>query len=306
MASTWSVVVGDLMLEPTQPLNVVRFVQTGGRASLTIPFDKPAQLHRLADEEVGDTLLVVTALGPARGFLKPQEFVEFNALVSTHGVVIRPRADDITAEVSNDKIVVTRPGGLVLSSASARASAPAPSQNAEGGPRRAADLFVLDPQSWGFDRESDFQRSPDPAHHGGCGSAGGAAYLSAAQSCALLSCARLDPGSAGRARCYGGRRAGGSGRLCANVARDRECADRARRGRNEGSVQCGTGKSRRRRAVARACARAAGQVGGSARGAALARYRDRDPAGRIAALCLYRSGPRSCRGARFWPSRKAY
>ena len=88
----WSVVVGDTMLEPTQPLNVVRIVQGGGRASVTVPFEQPAQLHRLSDSEVGDTLLVVTALGPARGFLKPQEFVEFNALVSTHGVVIQPRA----------------------------------------------------------------------------------------------------------------------------------------------------------------------------------------------------------------------
>ena len=104
-----------MMLEPTQPLSVLRVVQPGGRASATIPFDQPGQLHRIADEDVGDTLLVVTALGPARGFLKPQEFVEFGTLVSTHGVVLQPRADDVTAEVSNDKIVVTRPGGLVLS-----------------------------------------------------------------------------------------------------------------------------------------------------------------------------------------------
>ena len=111
----WTVVVGDMMLEPTQPLTVLRVVQSGGRASATIPFDQPGQLHRIGDEDVGDTLLVVTALGPARGFLKPQEFVEFGTLVSTHGVVLQPRADDVTAEVSNDKIVVTRPGGLVLS-----------------------------------------------------------------------------------------------------------------------------------------------------------------------------------------------
>ncbi len=122
---TWTVVVGDMMLEPTQPLSVVRVTQAGGRASITIPFDAPSQLHRLSDTEVGDTLLVVTALGPARGFLKPQEFVEFNALVSTHGVVIQPRADDVAAEVSNDKVVVTRPGGLMLSSAGARMSAAA-------------------------------------------------------------------------------------------------------------------------------------------------------------------------------------
>src|SRR5947209_2317412 len=123
---TWTVVVGDMMLEPTQPLSVVRVMQGGGRASVTIPFDGPSQLHRIADAEVGDTLLVVTALGPARGFLKPQEFVELNALVSTHGVVIQPRADDVIAEVSNDKIVVTRPGGLTLSSAGARVIAAAP------------------------------------------------------------------------------------------------------------------------------------------------------------------------------------
>jgi tetratricopeptide (TPR) repeat protein len=154
---TWTVVVGDTMLEPTQPLTVLRLVQPGMRASAAIPFERPSQLHRVADEEVGDTLLVVTALGPARGFLKPQEFVEFNALVSTHGVVIQPRADDVTAEVADDKIVVARPGGLVLSGAGARASTAAPARNADGAGRAASGLFVLDPQTWGFDRESDFR-----------------------------------------------------------------------------------------------------------------------------------------------------
>jgi tetratricopeptide (TPR) repeat protein len=154
---TWTVVVGDMMLEPTQPLSVVRVMQGGGRASITIPFDEPSQLHRLSDAEVGDTLLVVTALGPARGFLKPQEFVEFNALVSTHGVVIQPRADDITADVSNDKVVVARPGGLTLSGAGARASAASLARAPDGTRRTTSGLFVLDPQTWGFDREGDFR-----------------------------------------------------------------------------------------------------------------------------------------------------
>src|SRR5205807_7530812 len=127
-------------------------------SSIAIPFEAPSQLHRLADGDIGDTLLVVTALGPARGFLKPQEFVELNALVSTHGVVIQPRADDVVADVNNDKIVVTRPGGLTLSNAGARATAAAsaqPPSAARGG--QAAGLFVLDPQGWGFDREGDFR-----------------------------------------------------------------------------------------------------------------------------------------------------
>ena len=49
---------------------------------------------------VGDRLLVVTALGPARGFLKAQDFVELRALPSTHGVVLQPLADDVTAELA--------------------------------------------------------------------------------------------------------------------------------------------------------------------------------------------------------------
>jgi tetratricopeptide (TPR) repeat protein len=153
----WSVVVGDVMLEPTQPLGVVRLVQTGGRAAATIPFDHPGKLHRIADESVGDTLLVVTALGPARGFLKPQEFVEFGTLVSTHGVVIQPRADDVMAEVSDDKIVVTRPGGLVLSGGNARGSTAASAPNTNETPAATSNLFTLDPQKWGFDREANFR-----------------------------------------------------------------------------------------------------------------------------------------------------
>jgi len=152
----WTVVVGDVMLEPTQPLSIVRLVQAGGRASATIPFDQPGQLHRISDEEVGDTLLVVTALGPARGFLKPQEFVEFGTLVSTHGVVIQPRADDLMAEVSSDKIVLTRPGGLVLSGGNARGSVAASQRHANETPA-SANLFTLDPQKWGFDREANFR-----------------------------------------------------------------------------------------------------------------------------------------------------
>jgi tetratricopeptide (TPR) repeat protein len=98
---------------------------------------------------------VVTALGPARGFLKPQEFVEFGTLVSTHGVVIQPRADDVTAEVSNDKIVLTRPGGLVLSRT--RSSVGEPARAGNDSRSSMPNLFTLDPQNWGFDREANFR-----------------------------------------------------------------------------------------------------------------------------------------------------
>jgi tetratricopeptide (TPR) repeat protein len=92
----------------------------------------------------------VTALGPARGFVKNQDFVEFRALASTHGVVVQPIADDLGAEVAFDKIVITRPAGLVLSAAVT-------------GSTRAGDNAVYQPhvlhaQVWGLDRQADFNQ----------------------------------------------------------------------------------------------------------------------------------------------------
>jgi tetratricopeptide (TPR) repeat protein len=152
---TWVVSIGDLVLEPTQPLAIARTAPAPQRTSAVIPFDTPQQLHRLADPEVGDNLLVVTALGPPRGFLRPQNFVEFHALVSTHGVAIQPIADDLALELAEDKIVIARPGGLSLSGLGVGVPSEA---GGEGGSRAGAASFTLDAQLWGFDREADFKR----------------------------------------------------------------------------------------------------------------------------------------------------
>ncbi len=140
----WAITIGDTMLTPTRPLGIARNIVGPNRASITVPFDEPHTLHKIADPEIGDTLLVVTALGPARGFLRSQDFVEFRALGSTHGVVLQPLADDINAELAADKVVVSRPGGLTLSA---------------GASGRQAGSFrplIFDTQLWGFDQQADF------------------------------------------------------------------------------------------------------------------------------------------------------
>jgi len=141
----WVVTIGDAVAEPTRPLMLTRSIIGPTRSSVIIPFEDPRQLHRLADPDIGDTLFVVTALGPARGFLKTQDFVEFRALASTHGVVVQPLADDLNAELAADKIVIGRPLGLSLSAGTY-------------GPHRTNGLapIVLDPQLWGFDRQANF------------------------------------------------------------------------------------------------------------------------------------------------------
>ena len=142
----WSVTVGESVQEPTKPVGISRNIVGPSRTSVTIPFDDPRRLHRLADPDIGDTLFVVTGLGPTRGFIKTHDLVEFRALASTHGVVIQPYADDLNIELSVDKIVLNRPTGLTLSDG-----------GQQPGRRTGVSRAVtFDSQLWGVDRQANF------------------------------------------------------------------------------------------------------------------------------------------------------
>jgi tetratricopeptide (TPR) repeat protein len=115
--ATWTLTFADTMQAPSQPLVVIRNIPDPALANVTVPFSRPGLLHRLVDPDAGDTLLVVTAPPPVRGFIRQQDFVELSLLESIHGVVVHPKSDDVTAEIAPDKVILGRPGGLTLSSA---------------------------------------------------------------------------------------------------------------------------------------------------------------------------------------------
>ena len=115
--ANWTLTFADRVLAPPQPLNVIRNIADPAHANVAVPLANPGRLHRLIDPDAGDTLLVVTAPPPIRGFIKRQDFVELSLLESAHGVAVRPNSDDIGVEVAPDKIILGRPGGLTLSSA---------------------------------------------------------------------------------------------------------------------------------------------------------------------------------------------
>jgi tetratricopeptide (TPR) repeat protein len=115
--SNWTVTFADAMQTPTLPLVVFRNITDSARANVMVPISKPGRLYRFVDPEVGDTLMVVTATPPVRGFIKRQDFVEMSLLESIHGVAIHPNSDDVIAELASDKIILGRPGGLTLSPA---------------------------------------------------------------------------------------------------------------------------------------------------------------------------------------------
>ena len=142
----WVVTIADTVTVPSKPLAIARNIVGKNRASIAIPLDKPGKLHMFTDRG-GEQLMVITALGPARGFLKGQNFVELRALPSIHGVVLQPLADDLTTELSVDKILIGRPGGLALSTTAA------------GQQEQLASNFgalSFDTQLWSNDREANF------------------------------------------------------------------------------------------------------------------------------------------------------
>ncbi len=113
----WTLTFADTLKTSSEPLEARRNVADPRRATITIPLEGAGKLHRLTDPDAGDTLLVVTAKPPARGFIKRQDMVELSVLESVQGVVVRPKADDIAVTIAADSVTLTRPGGLTLSSA---------------------------------------------------------------------------------------------------------------------------------------------------------------------------------------------
>lgn len=114
---SWTLTFADRVQSPPLPLTVIRNITDPALANVAVPLANPGTMHRLVDPDAGDMLWVVTAPPPTRGLIKRQDFVELSLLESVHGVVVHPNADDVSAEVGADKVMLGRPGGLTLSSA---------------------------------------------------------------------------------------------------------------------------------------------------------------------------------------------
>lgn len=148
--ANWTLTFSDTMQTPTQPLAATRNITDPALANVTVALAKPGRLHRLVDPDAGDTLLVVTAPPPVRGFIKRQDFVEMSLLESIHGVAIRPNSDTVTAEIAADKITISKPGGLTLSpvhAASERAS--------------TAPKAIFDVDDWQKNQQGSFNAAQD-------------------------------------------------------------------------------------------------------------------------------------------------
>jgi len=143
--TSWTLSFADKMQSPPQPLMVLRNITDPALANIVVPLANPGLLHRLMDPDAGDTLLIVTAPPPVRGFIKRQDFVDFALLDSAHGVAMRANSDEVAIEIAPDKIIVGKPGGLTLSSVDAAA---------ERAPTAVRPLFDI--EEWRRNQEARF------------------------------------------------------------------------------------------------------------------------------------------------------
>ncbi len=144
---SWTLAFADKASSSQQPLMVMRNVTDPALANVAVPLANPGPglLHRLTDPDAGDTLLVVTALPPIRGFIKRQDFVELSLLDSFHGIAVRPNTDEIAVEIAPDKVILGKPGGLTLSSIG---------YSPERAPRAVRPMFDID--EWNKNRSEPF------------------------------------------------------------------------------------------------------------------------------------------------------
>ncbi|WGR74045.1 MULTISPECIES: tetratricopeptide repeat protein [unclassified Bradyrhizobium] len=113
--TNWLLTLADKIQATPLPLMISRNITDPALANIAIPFAAPGLLHKLTDPDAGDTLYVVTAQRPVRGFIKRQDLVDLSLLESAHGIAIRPNSDEVGVEVGSDKVILGKKGGLTLS-----------------------------------------------------------------------------------------------------------------------------------------------------------------------------------------------
>ncbi|MFC7051857.1 hypothetical protein ACFQI3_04060 [Hansschlegelia quercus] len=124
--SNWVISLGDDMVSRSSPLAVKPAFGANGRSAIEIEAQGLGTIRQIRDPEIGDALSIATLAGPARGVVRPQQFVEFSVLATGQGVAISPIADDLHVNGDLDRIIVRRDSSLALSMLDPNAGAGTP------------------------------------------------------------------------------------------------------------------------------------------------------------------------------------
>jgi tetratricopeptide (TPR) repeat protein len=143
--NAWILDISDTSQSLPQPLASLRNIAERSRATVSVPMSGASRVVKFTDPETGDAFMAITSALPPRGFIKPQNFVDFSFLATAQGIVVHQNSDDLQIEIAADKVTVGRPGGLTLSAA----------ETSDG---RAATAVrpIFDLAAWRLDRGPSF------------------------------------------------------------------------------------------------------------------------------------------------------
>ncbi len=111
----WVLSLGDMLLSPTEPMSLSRRRDLEGSFQMVADIARPGRVHDFRDPLVGDMLEVVTAYPPARGVTRTLDYVDFTALRSVHGLVVKPKSAGLDVAIDNPLAVISAQGGLTVS-----------------------------------------------------------------------------------------------------------------------------------------------------------------------------------------------
>lgn len=151
--NTWTIALGP---GPQSQPAIVRVSRdaAGGPATLKAPVAGATRVVNVRDPIVGDTLTVVTALGPPKGIPTRRDFVDAALLPSIQGLAIEAMVEDLSVQRDGEIVRISRAQGLTLSPAWATRER----DDARLGSPQAAVMPAIIPPEWAQTGESGFLR----------------------------------------------------------------------------------------------------------------------------------------------------
>ncbi len=115
-AGVWTLAIGPGAQAQAAQIKIVRD-DIGGPAALKAAVAGATRSVKIFDPVVGDTLSVVTALGPSKGVPTRRDYVQVAVLPSAQGLALESFVEDLAVSHDGDLVSIGRPAGLALSPA---------------------------------------------------------------------------------------------------------------------------------------------------------------------------------------------
>ncbi len=163
----WVLSLGDVLLDPIELISLKRRQTRESLFEIVADLERPSKVHQLRDPIVGDLLEVVTSFPPARGIARELSMVEFNALRSVHGLVIKPLHDNIIVAIEDKNVIIRADKGLIVSTSKGARTASEAWQDSEDR-NGFIDLIPLveeEPQRFFEQQRQIIQRIVDAEHN---------------------------------------------------------------------------------------------------------------------------------------------